>query len=253
MNPAATENRRVISRKQMGASMLEEQTKVEELVSRPLTSTHKPRRYPRIAVLGPKESMAWVVRLGVIREFRVLDIVVRLVVNMELVIVVRLVGSMELVTVVKLVGSMVLVTTVVGLVVNMGSSVLVVNMGSSVLVVNMGSSVLVVNRGSSLMFLAGQIRSSKTSESSGYVSFTSDMRCCQVSADRRTLLLALCSVAWQSNILVNSTKIPGSLADSPAMMVAVRLYSITPSQQYMTILRKSSQYSLSDLDGSGRM
>ena len=235
MNPAATENRRVISRKQMGASMLEEQTKVEELVSRPLTSTHKPRRYPRIAVLGPKESMAWVVRLGVIREFRVLDIVVRLVVNMELVIVVRLVGSMELVTVVKLVGSMVLVTTVVGL------------------VVNMGSSVLVVNRGSSLMFLAGQIRSSKTSESSGYVSFTSDMRCCQVSADRRTLLLALCSVAWQSNILVNSTKIPGSLADSPAMMVAVRLYSITPSQQYMTILRKSSQYSLSDLDGSGRM
>ena len=235
MNPAATENRRVISRKQMGASMLEEQTKVEELVSRPLTSTHKPRRYPRIAVLGPKESMAWVVRLGVIREFRVLDIVVRLVVNMELVIVVRLVGSMELVTVVKLVGSMVLVTTVVGL------------------VVNMGSSVLVVDRGSSLMFLAGQIRSSKTSESSGYVSFTSDMRCCQVSADRRTLLLALCSVAWQSNILVNSTKIPGSLADSPAMMVAVRLYSITPSQQYMTILRKSSQYSLSDLDGSGRM
>ena len=235
MNPAATESRRVISRKQMGASMLEEQTKVEELASRPLTSTHKPRRYPRIAVLGPKESMAWVVRLGVIREFRVLDIVVRLVVNMELVIVVRLVGSMELVTVVKLVGSMVLVTTLVGL------------------VVNMGSSVLVVNRGSSLMFLAGQIRSSKTSESSGYVSFTSDMRCCQVSADRRTLLLALCSVAWQSNILVSSTKIPGSLADSPAMMVAVRLYSITPSQQYMTILRKSSQYSLSDLDGSGRM
>ena len=235
MNPAATESRRVISRKQMGASMLEEQTKVEELASRPLTSTHKPRRYPRIAVLGPKESMAWVVRLGVIREFRVLDIVVRLVVNMELVIVVRLVGSMELVTVVKLVGNMVLVTTVVGL------------------VVNMGSSVLVVNRGSSLMFLAGQIRSSKTSESSGYVSFTSDMRCCQVSADRRTLLLALCSVAWQSNILVSSTKIPGSFADSPAMMVAVRLYSITPSQQYMTILRKSSQYSLSDLDGSGRM
>ena len=235
MNPAATESRRVISRKQMGASMLEEQTKVEVLVSGPLTSTHKPRRYPRIAVLGPKESMAWVVRLGVIREFRVLDIVVRLVVNMELVIVVRLVGSMELVTVVKLVGNMVLVTTVVGL------------------VVNMGSSVLVVNRGSSLMFLAGQIRSSKTSESSGYVSFTSDMRCCQVSADRRTLLLALCSVAWQSNILVSSTKIPGSLADSPAMMVAVRLYSITPSQQYMTILRKSSQYSLSDLDGSGRM
>ena len=244
MNPAATENRRVISRKQMGASMLEEQTKVEELVSRPLTSTHKPRRYPRIAVLGPKESMAWVVRLGVIREFRVLDIVVRLVVNMELVIVVRLVGSMELVTVVKLVGNMVLVTTVVGL---------VVNMGSSVLVVDRGSSVLVVDRGSSLMFLAGQIRSSKTSESSGYVSFTSDMRCCQVSADRRTLLLALCSVAWQSNILVSSTKIPGSLADSPAMMVAVRLYSTTPSQQYMTILRKSSQYSLSDLDGSGRM
>ena len=244
MNPAATESRRVISRKQMGASMLEEQTKVEELVSRPLTSTHKPRRYPRIAVLGPKESMAWVVRLGVIREFRVLDIVVRLVVNMELVIVVRLVGSMELVTVVKLVGNMVLVTTVVGL---------VVNMGSSVLVVDRGSSVLVVDRGSSLMFLAGQIRSSKTSESSGYVSFTSDMRCCQVSADRRTLLLALCSVAWQSNILVNSTKIPGSLADSPAMMVAVRLYSITPSQQYMTILRKSSQYSLSDLEGSGRM
>ena len=244
MNPAATENRRVISRKQMGASMLEEQTKVEELASRPLTSTHKPRRYPRIAVLGPKESMAWVVRLGVIREFRVLDIVVRLVVNMELVIVVRLVGSMELVTVVKLVGNMVLVTTVVGL---------VVNMGSSVLVVDRGSSVLVVDRGSSLMFLAGQIRSSKTSESSGYVSFTSDMRCCQVSADRRTLLLALCSVAWQSNILVSSTKIPGSLADSPAMMVAVRLYSITPSQQYMTILRKSSQYSLSDLDGSGRM
>ena len=239
MNPAATENRRIVIRKQMGASMLEEQTKVEVLVSRPLTSTHKPRRYPRIAVLGLRESMAWVVR-----ELRVLDTVVRLVVNMELVIVVRLVGSMELVTVVRLVGSMVLVTTVVGLVVNMGSSVLVVNMGSSVLVVNMGSS---------LMFLAGQIRSSKTSESSGYVSFTSDRRCCQVSADRRTLLLALCSVAWQSNILVNSTKIPGSLADSPAMMVAVRLYRITPSQQYMTILRKSSQYSLIDLDGSGRM
>ena len=228
MYPAAIENRRITIRKQMGASMLE-QTKVEVLDSRPLTSTHKPRRYPRIAVLGLRESMAWVVR-----ELKVLDTLVRLVVDMELVIVVRLVGSMELVTVVRLVGSMVLVTTVVGLVVNMGSSVLVMML-------------------SSLMFLAGQIRSSQTSASSGYVSFTSDRRCCQVSADRRTLLLALCSVAWQSNILVNSTKIPGSLADSPAMMVAVRLYRISPSQQYRTILKKSSQYSLSDLDGSGRM
>ena len=84
MNPAAAENRRIVNRKQMGASMLEEQTQVEVLVSRPLTSTHKPRRYPRIAVLGLRESMAWVVR-----ELRVLDTVVRLVVNMELVIVVR--------------------------------------------------------------------------------------------------------------------------------------------------------------------
>ena len=182
MNPAATENRRIVIRKQMGASMLEEQTKVEVLVSRPLTSTHKPRRYPRIAVLGLRESMAWVVR-----ELRVLDTLVRLV-GMELVIVVKWV-VMELVIVVKWVVKLVgmeLVTTVVGLVVNSGSSVLLletsvllVNRDSSVLLLE--SSVLLVNRGpsvlllkpslvlmnSSLTFFAGQIKSSQTSASSG--------------------------------------------------------------------------------------
>ena len=76
----------------------------------------------------------------------------------------------------------------------------------------------------SLKFSVGQTSSSKTSDSSGYVSLTSERRFNQVVvADRRPLLLLSARpVLWQSRSLVSSTNTPGSLTCSPTIIVKVR-------------------------------
>ena len=163
-----------------------------------------------MVVLGLRKSMAWVGK-----ELRVLELV-RVVkwVVMGLLIVVRL----ELNRVVKWVVMGLLI--VVRLELNSGPSVLLLE--TSVLLVNRDFSVLLLESSvlllkpslvlmnSSLTFFAGQINSSQISASSGWVSFTLERKFCQVSADRRVLLLVLCSVAWHNIILVSSTRIPGS-------------------------------------------
>ena len=67
-NPMAAEHKRITINTQIGAIKLDEQVKVEMLVSRSKISRHHPNRYPLMAVLESGVTMVELVKVLMVEE-----------------------------------------------------------------------------------------------------------------------------------------------------------------------------------------